>query len=129
MLTIHNPDTIYTPVAHYGQGIEIPAGGRLLYVAGMVGMTKEGLMELGFEAQHRRIWLNTIEVLKAANMGVEDIIKLNVYSLDPADVYMVSSGRKEFLGAHIPPSTYCAVVGLARPEMLVEMETIAAKVD
>jgi enamine deaminase RidA (YjgF/YER057c/UK114 family) len=50
-------------------------------------------MPIGFEAQHRQIWLNIIEVLKSANMGVEDLVRLNVFSLDPSDVFMVSDGR------------------------------------
>ncbi len=86
-------------------------------------------MPIGFEAQHRQIWLNVIEILKSANMGVEDLVRLNVFSLDPSDVFMVSDGRQEFLNGHKPVSTYLAIKGLARPEFLVEMDAIAAKVD
>ena len=129
MLTAHNPDTIALPVAFYSHGIEVPAGARTLHIAGVVGITPDGKMEIGFEAQHRRIWLNVIEVLKSADMGVEDLVRLNVFSLNPADVFMVSSGRQEFLGDHKPVSTYLAVSGLARPEFLVEMDAVACKVD
>jgi len=52
-----------------------------------------------------------------------------VFSLNPADVFMVSSGRQEFLGDHKPVSTYLAIAGLARPEFLVEMDAVACKVD
>jgi len=129
MLQAHNPDTIAPPVAFYSHGIEVPAGARTLHIAGVVGVTLQGTMPIGFEAQHRQIWLNVIEVLKSANMGVEDLVRLNVFSLDPSDVFMVSEGRQEFLGGHRPVSTYLAVKGLARPEFLVEMDAIAAKVD
>lgn len=129
MLTAHNPDTISPPVAFYSHGIEVPAGARTLHIAGVVGITPEGTMPIGFEAQHRRIWLNVIEVLKSANMGVEDLVRLNVFSLDPSDVFMVSEGRQEFLNGHKPVSTYLAVKGLARPEFLVEMDAVACKVD
>ncbi|NNE84691.1 MAG: RidA family protein [Alphaproteobacteria bacterium] len=129
MLTAHNPDTISPPVAFYSHGIEVPAGARTLHIAGVVGVTPEGTMPIGFEAQHRRIWLNVIEVLKSADMGVEDLVRLNVFSLDPADVFMVSEGRQEFLNGHKPVSTYLAVKGLARPEFLVEMDAVACKVD
>lgn len=129
MLKIHNPDTIAPPVAFYSQGIEVPAGARTLHIAGVVGLTKEGLIGIGFEAQHRQIWLNVIEILKSADMDVSDLVRLNVFSLDPSDVFMVSEGRQEFLGDHRPVSTYLAVKGLARPEFLVEMDAVAAKVD
>lgn len=129
MLKVHNPDTIAPPVAFYSHGIEVPPGARTLHIAGVVGLTLEGLIGIGFEAQHRQIWLNVIEVLKSADMDASDLVRLNVFSLDPADVFMVSSGRQEFLGTHKPVSTYLAVKGLARPEFLVEMDAIAAKVD
>lgn len=129
MLTAHNPETIAAPVAYYSHGIEVPAGARTLHIAGVVGITPEKTVEIGFEAQHRRIWLNVIEVLKSANMGVEDLVRLNVFSLQASDVFMVSEGRQEFLGGHKPASTYLAVSGLARPEFLVEMAATACKVD
>ena len=129
MLTAHNPDTIAPPVAFYSQGIEVPPGARTLHIAGVVGITPDRTVEIGFEAQHRRIWLNVIEILNSADMGVEDLVRLNVFSLNPADVFMVSSGRQEFLGDHKPVSTYLAIAGLARPEFLVEMDAVACKVD
>ncbi len=129
MLTAHNPETIAAPVAYCSQGIEVPAGARTLHIAGVVGITPEKTVEIGFEAQHRRIWLNVIEVLKSANMGVEDLVRLNVFSLQASDVFMVSEGRQEFLGGQKPASTYLAVSGLARPEFLVEMDATACKVD
>lgn len=129
MLKIHNPDTIAPPVAFYSHGIEVPPNARTLHIAGVVGITKEGLMPVGFEAQHRQIWLNVIEVLKSADMDVSDLVRLNVFSLDPSDVFMVSDGRQEFLNGHKPVSTYLAVKGLARPEFLVEMDAVASKLD
>lgn len=129
MLKIHNPDTIAPPVAFYSQGIEVPPGARTLHIAGVVGVTPDGLMPIGFEAQHRQIWLNVIEILESADMDVSDLVRLNVFSLDPSDVFMVSDGRQEFLNGHKPVSTYLAVKGLARPEFLVEMDAVAAKVD
>lgn len=129
MLKIHNPDTIAPPVAFYSQGIEVPPGARTLHIAGVVGVTPEGTMPIGFENQHRQIWRNVIEILKSADMDVSDLVRLNVFSLDPSDVFMVSEGRQEFLNGHKPVSTYLAVRGLARPEFLVEMDAIAAKLD
>ena len=129
MLQAHNPDTIAPPVAFYSHGIEVPAGARTLHIAGVVGVTPAGTMPIGFAAQHRQIWLNVIEILKSANMDVADLVRLNVFSLDPSDVFMVSEGRQEFLNGHRPVSTYLAIKGLARPEFLIEMDAIAAKVD
>lgn len=129
MFKIHNPHTIAPPVAFYSQGIEVPAGARTLHIAGVVGVMPEGTMPIGFEAQHLQIWLNVIEILKSADMDVSDLDRLNVFSLDPSDVFMVSEGRQRFLNGHKPVSTYLAIKGLARPEFLVEMDAVAVKVD
>lgn len=93
MLQIRNPDTTAPPVAFYSQGIEVPPCARTLHIAGVVGVTPEGTMPIGFEAQHRQIWLNVIEILKSANMGVEYLVRLNVFSLDPSGLSIVSDGR------------------------------------
>ena len=128
-LTLHNPTSIAPPVAWYSQGVEIPPGARTLHIAGVVGITPDGTLEIGFEAQHRRIWMNVVEILKSANMGVEDLVRLNVFALDAANVHLVNSGRQEFLNGHKPVSTFVAIQALARQEFLVEMDAIAAKVD
>lgn len=129
MLTAHNPDTIAPPVAFYSHGIEIPPNARTLHIAGVVGITPDGKLEIGFDAQHRRIWLNVVEVLKSANMGVEDLVRLNVYALSAADVHLINPVREEFLGDHRPVSTFLQVPGLARPEFRVEMDALACKID
>ena len=129
MLKLYVPDTIAPPAAHYVHGIEVPANARWLYTAGQVGMTREGETPDGFEAQSHQIWKNTIEVLKAADMGVEDIVKLVVYATDAGDVKYISDIRKHYMGEHIPTSTFIGNIALANPAWVVEMETIAAKVD
>jgi hypothetical protein len=61
-------------------------------------------------------------------MGVEDLVRLNVFSLYPADVFMVSSGHQEILAA-IAGVAYLAVSGLVSPEFLVEIDAVVCKVD
>ena len=128
-LKLYVPDTIAPPAAHYVHGIEVPANARWLYTAGQVGLTKDGEIPDGFEAQSHQIWKNTIEILKAANMGVEDIVKLVVYATDAGDVKFLSDIRKQYMGDHIPTSTFIGDIKLANPAWVVEMETIAAKAD
>ena len=128
-LIIHTPDTIAPPVACYVPGIEVPANARWLFTSGEVGRTPDGQLPEGFIAQSHQTWKNTIEILKSANMGVEDIVKLVVYAPDPANVKLVCDIRKEYMGDHLPASTFVGNAKLALPAFEVEMETIAAKVD
>ena len=128
-LIVHTPETIAPPVACYVPGIEVPANARRLFTSGEVGRTPDGKLPEGFVAQSHQLWKNTIEILKAANMGVEDIVKLVVYAPDAANIKYVCDIRTEYMGDHVPASTFVGNAKLAIPAFEVEMETIAAKVD
>lgn len=129
MLKTHNPDTMPKPASLYSQAVEVPPNARWLYLAGQVGMDLQGNTPDGFQAQHRQLWKNTIAALEAAGMGVDDIVRINVYATNADDIQYLRDGRAEFLSDHIPSSTFVVVKSLARPEWVVEQEVIAAKAD
>jgi enamine deaminase RidA (YjgF/YER057c/UK114 family) len=130
VLKTNNPKTIAPPAAMYSHSVEIPPGARLLYTAGQVGLRPDGSVPEGFEAQHDQIWQNTLAILADAGMGPENIVRLNVYSTDPDGLKILKAHREKYLKpGHTPASTWVVVSRLARPEWVVEMETVAAKVD
>ena len=52
------------------------------------------------------------------------------YSTDPSGLPHVMAHRKKYLSPdHTPPSTWLVISQLANPQLVVEMETIAAKAD
>ena len=129
MLKTRNPATVAPPVALYSHSVEVPPGARWLYLAGQVGIAPDGSLAGGFEAQHDQIWQNTLAILAASEMGPEDIVRLNVYSTDPAGLQYVRQHREKYLHPdHAPASTWVVVSQLANPSWAVEMETVAAKV-
>jgi enamine deaminase RidA (YjgF/YER057c/UK114 family) len=129
MLKTNTPKTIAPPAAFYSHSVEVPPNARWLYTAGQVGMRPDGTLPEGFEAQHEQIWRNTLVLLAEAGMGPEDIVRLNVYTTDPSGIKFLKPHREKYLKpGHVPPSTWLVVRRLARPEWVVEMETIAAKV-
>jgi enamine deaminase RidA (YjgF/YER057c/UK114 family) len=112
----------------YSHSVEVPANARWLVTAGQVGTAPDGSVPEGFEAQHDQIWQNTIAILNDAGFGVEDIVRINVFSTDPAGLPHVMAHRKKYLSPdHTPASTWLVVTQLANPQWVVEMETIAAK--
>jgi len=130
MLKTSNPSSVAAPVGFYSHSIEIPANARWLITAGQVGVRPDGTLPEGFEAQHDLVWQNTVAVLNDAGFGVEDIVRLNVYSTDPAGLPFLTEHRKKYLNPnHTPTSTWVVVSQLANPNWKVEMETIAAKAD
>ena len=130
MLTTRNPSTVAPPAAMYSHSVEVPANARWLVTAGQVGTRPDGTVPEGFEAQHDQIWQNTVAILNDAGFGVEDIVRLNVYSTDPSGLQFLKVHREKYLNpGHTPASTWVVISQLANPKWVVEMETIAAKAD
>lgn len=91
-------------------------------------MTPEGNVLESLEEQDDQIWKNTILTLEDAGFGVEDIVKLTVFSTDSSALPIHMKHRAKYLDRdHTPASTWLNISSLARPEFLIEMEAVAAK--
>ena len=129
MLTRRNPKTTAPPPnLRFSHSVEIPSNARWLYLAGQVGITPEGTTLETLEEQDEQIWQNTILTLEDAGFGVEDIVKLTVFSTDPNGIDIHMKHRAKYLNSdHTPASTWLNISSLATPQLLIEMETVAAK--
>lgn len=128
MLKQYNPPTVAPPFARYSHGIEAPAGARWLFISGQVGVTPEGKVAEGAEAQIEQAWRNVLSVLEAAGMGPRDLVKVTTFLINRADLPTARTVRERILHGAEPASTLLFVAGLASPEWLVEIEAIAAAV-
>jgi len=126
-LKAHNPKKIAPPTGFYSHGIEVPPHARWLYVTGQVGIDSTGKTVSGPERQAKRAWKNLIAVLKSAGMGVEDLVRVNAYLIDPRYVEAYRLARDEILGKARPASTVVMVPSLAHPSFLVEIDAVAAR--
>jgi enamine deaminase RidA (YjgF/YER057c/UK114 family) len=128
MNKIHNPGEIAPPVGAYSHAIEVPAGARMLHISGQVGITPDGKVAPGIEAQTEAALNNILGILKAAGMDLEDVVKMTTFLVDANDIAKVRAARMHVLGSHRPASTLLVISRLAAPEYLIEIEAIAAKV-
>jgi enamine deaminase RidA (YjgF/YER057c/UK114 family) len=126
MHKIHNPSSVAKP-GSYHHGVEVAANARWLYVSGQLGMTPDGKLREGTAAQAEQAWANILNILKAAGMGAEDLVKITTFITNPADVAVVRTAREKALGNVRAASTLLVVQGLASPEYRVEIEASAAK--
>jgi enamine deaminase RidA (YjgF/YER057c/UK114 family) len=122
-----DPAGIARPVGSYSHGVEVPAGARWLHTAGQVGITPDGKIAQGFEAQCRAVFENLTAILKEAGMDWGDVVKVNSFITDLANLGKLREARQAYMGAAKPASTLLVVAGLASPEFLLEVEVIAAK--
>ncbi len=130
MLKRHNPATVVEAFGGgYSQALEIPAGARLVYTAGQVGVAPDGTTAEGFAAQADQTWANILALLAEGGMGVEDIVKITGYIVGHENFPAYAAARKKALGGVRPASTAIIVPALALTEWVVEIEAVAAKVD
>jgi enamine deaminase RidA (YjgF/YER057c/UK114 family) len=127
MLKQYNPQTVAAPFSRYSHGMEPPAGARWLYISGQVGVTPEGKVAEGAQAQIEQAWRNVLSVLEAAGMGPRDLVKVTTFLTNRADLPTARTVRERMLHGAAPASTLLFVAGLASPEWLVEIEAVAAK--
>jgi enamine deaminase RidA (YjgF/YER057c/UK114 family) len=108
-------------------GGEVPAGSRVLYVSGQVGLDSKGKLGATIEKLCELVWKNIGQVLKAGGMNYRDIVKINAYVTDPRHMNAYREARARCLpDAPFPASTLVIVSGLAEPGMMVEVEVVAA---
>ena len=126
-MKIHNPPTIADPIGTYSHGVEVPSNARWLYIAGQIGMRKDGIVPPTVEAQTELAWQNIVAILAAAGMKVTDIVKMTQFLVNLEDFPKYAATRAKFLPGHRPASTGLVIRSLVRPEYLVEVEAVAAK--
>lgn len=126
-MKIHNPPTIADPIGTYSHGVEAPPDARRLYIAGQVGIRKDGSVPPTVEAQTEVAWQNIGTILAAAGMKVTDIVKMTQFLVNLEDFPKYAVTRAKFLAGHRPASTGLVIRSLVRPEYLVEVEAVAAR--
>ena len=122
-----NPPAVRAPGGPYSHSVEVAAGARYLWVAGQTGVTPDGTVPDGIEAQAEAAWTNLVNVLKGSGYGLEDVVKMQTFLTRREDRDGYNKVRTKYLGAHRPASTFLLVSGLADPRFLVEIEAMAAK--
>ena len=128
MAKFNNPEGLHAPFGGYHHSAVIDARQQLLSVAGQVGAYPDGKIAEGFRAQAEQAFRNVLTCLEANNFKAEDLVKLTVFILDRDHLEEMRAARTSVLGADVqPPSTLLVVSGLAAPEMLIEVEAMAAR--
>jgi enamine deaminase RidA (YjgF/YER057c/UK114 family) len=129
MLKAHVLDDLYHHSSNVAHGVEVPAGARLLFTNGQVGTKPDGTTPETTAEQAEVVFARVAAVLDAANMTLSDIVRFTVFLTDQGDVGTFVKARDRMMGDHKPGAIILVVRGLARPELKIEIEVIAAKVD
>ena len=123
-----NPTHIAPPYRNrYSHAIEVPAGSRMLYISGTVGVKPDGSVPAEFAAQVDTVMQNLTEILKAGGMDWSDVVKFQGYLTAQGDIPTFAEVRQKYFGQQKPAMTVVWVSGLADPRWMVEVDLVAAK--
>lgn len=123
------PPGIHDPLGSYSHQIEIQGNERLLVISGQVGMRQDGTVPDDPLEQIEVAFENIIHNLHAANMDVEDIVKITYYLVGEIDTVKRRELIHSKLQGHRPCSTLLYVVGLASPMYKVEIDAWATRAE
>ena len=123
------PPDIRAPFGRYSHGLEVPAGSRLVYTSGQLGVRADDSVPETVEEQAEICFQAIGRILAAADMHYRDIVRLSAFVTRREDMRRYMAIRDLYVTDPLPASTLYIVTGFTRPEFLVEVEAIAAKAD
>lgn len=127
-MTHHIRDTgIARYIGSYSDAIETEPNLRWLYTSGTPGITEDGRIPEGIEAQTRQAWKNVFAALDKAGMTTADLVKVTTTLINTADIPGYVKIRKEMLADVKPAFMLQVITQLVKPELLVEIEVVAAR--
>lgn len=122
------PEGVAAPLGNYSHVVRHGPGRRLV-ISGQVGVTPDGTIVEGLEAQMRQAMLNFVACVKAGGMEIGDIVKIVTLCVPEGEVALARTVRGEVFGDHKPASTWIEAVKLANPALLFEIEGEAFRED
>ena len=113
-------DRAYSPAV-------VTRGGKHVWLAGVgIWQDAEGHSLAGdFAAQVRASFKAIEDTLQRVGGRLQDIVTMTVFILDVRHGDQFINLRKEYFADGFPASALITVAGFARPEMMVEIQTIA----
>jgi 2-iminobutanoate/2-iminopropanoate deaminase len=124
---IHNVG-VARQIGAYSDTVEVPRNARWLLTAGTPGMALDGSVPASFLEQAELAWGHIVTMLARAEMTVHDLVKVTHYLVRAADIPAYGPVRERFLSGARPASMLLVVPALVRPDVLLEVEAVAAKV-
>jgi len=122
---------IITPpgmAAATGYSYAVKKSGTPVFIAGQVALDGAGHLvgEGDAAVQTEQVFQNLRTVVQACGGSMDDIVKINIYTIDAAHRPAIAAARlRHFKEGQYPASTYVVISALALPQFLVEIEAVA----
>lgn len=110
----------------YSQAV-VTAGGRTVWLAGQAAPADAAGRSLAgdFDGQVQEVFVRLGRTLAEIGGTLADMVTMTVFITDARYGDRFTQLRKEIFGDNFPASALITVAGLARPELLVEVQGVA----
>ncbi|MEU4100228.1 RidA family protein [Streptomyces tanashiensis] len=129
--TIVNPDGLHDPVPFgYSHTVTVPAGQELVLIAGQYGSGPDGaVVSADFAEQVKQTFRNIGVALAAHGLDLGHVVQLRTYVVnhDVTKLGPIAGAVQEVWGEKPPTQTLIGVASLATPDVLFEVEVVAAR--
>ncbi|MCC3764216.1 RidA family protein [Glycomyces sp. TRM65418] len=129
--TIVNPEQLHDPVPFgYSHTAAVSAGAELVLVAGQYGSGPDGaVVSADFAEQVRQTFRNIGVALAAHGLDFGHVVQLRTYVVqhDVGKLGPIAGAVQEIWGGQPPTQTLVGVASLAAPDVLFEVEAVAAR--
>ncbi|MGA7487469.1 MAG: RidA family protein [Xanthobacteraceae bacterium] len=120
-----NPDALSKPPG-YSHVVEATTPGRIVYIAGQLGVDRDGKVVGDFRRQAVQTFENLKVALAAVGADFRHVVKLNNYLVGREHLPVFREVRDSYLAPKDrPASTTIAISALAREDALIEIEAVA----
>lgn len=114
------------PSGGYAQAVRLSGFDALVFVSGQIPVEADGTVPEAFGDQCRLVWRHVEAQLRAAGMGLADIVKVTTFLGDRADAQENSAIRQQVL-AGLTPALTIIIAGIYDPAWRLEIEVVAAR--
>jgi enamine deaminase RidA (YjgF/YER057c/UK114 family) len=125
-----NPDGLGKPLGQYSHVTRVKAS-EFLFIAGQVGVDKDGAAPPDFDAQCALVFANLGAALASQGASFANVVAFTTYLVHSQDIpkfmqYRTRAFPDLFTGGAYPPNTLLIIDRLVREEFLIEVSAVAA---
>jgi enamine deaminase RidA (YjgF/YER057c/UK114 family) len=117
-----------TQARGYSRAVVTEGGNRMIWLAGETAVEAIASKKIAgddFDAQAREVFARMDATLREVGATLADLVSMTVFITDARFGPRFLEIRRETLGDNFPASALITVAGLARPDLLVEIQSVA----
>ena len=127
MVKKYDPPGLYPSAGKYYNAVETEPGEALVFSSGIVGSEMDGTIPRDVSRQIDLAWSNVRRFLDGCKLTTDNLVHLKMHLTDIRHLGPSKEARIRHLGEHMNCSVIGVIVGLFDPDLVIEIEVVAAR--